>query len=380
MRDSLQIHPVILAGGSGTRLWPVSTFSHPKPFVRLSGAKTLLQTTVKRLADTTRFTAPLIVCNRTHRFLVAEQLHQLDVAPQQIVLEPSARNTAPAACIAALLLCESNPDALLMLLPSDHLIQDEEGFLRAVDSAAGAAASGWIVTFGAQPVRAETGYGYIQHGSAEAGFRDCFRIVRFVEKPDRATAASYLSNGQHLWNSGMYLMSASRLLEEMQSYQPSVVRACRRALASATRDDDFLRLEDAAFSDQPSLSFDVAVMEHTAYSVVVPIDIGWSDVGSWDALYQIASKDDRGNVLNGDVVAVDCSNNYLHSAAMPLAALGLEGLTVVGTSDALLVCPRERSQDLSLMVDRLAGDPRFASLVRKMTSEPNAEGHRVPQK
>jgi mannose-1-phosphate guanylyltransferase/mannose-6-phosphate isomerase len=289
--------------------------------------------------------------------------------PQQIVLEPAARNTAPAACTAALLLAEKQPDALLMLVPSDHLVQDEEGFLSAVDKAAEAAANGWIVTFGVQPVRAETGYGYIQQGGALADCPGSFRVVRFVEKPDRPTAERYLSSGEYLWNSGMYLLSASRLLAEMRRCEPSVVLACRAALAAATADEDFLRLEEASFSSQPSLSFDVAVMERTGCSVVVPIDIGWSDVGSWDALYQIASKDDRGNVLNGDVVAVDCNNSYLHSAAMPIAAFGLEGLTVVGTPDALLVCPRERSQDLALMVDRLAGDPRYASLVRKVASE-----------
>lgn len=370
MGDSLQIHTVILAGGSGTRLWPMSTSWHPKPFVTLAGARTLLQTTVQRLADRGRFTAPLIVCNRAHRFLVAEQLHQIGVEPRQIVLEPMGRNTAPAACTAALLIAEEQPDALLMLVPSDHLIQDEAGFLAAVARAAEVAAGGWIVTFGAQPVRAETGYGYIQHGAALADHLGGFRIVRFVEKPDLPTAESYASSGKHLWNSGMYLVSASRLLTEMQRYEPSIVRACREALASATSDEDFLRLDAAAFGDQPSLSFDVAVMERSGYGAVVPVDIGWSDVGTWDALYQIASKDDCGNVLTGDVVAVDCSNSYLHSAAMPIAALGLEGLAVVGTPDALLICPRERSQDIALMVDRLAGDPRYASLVRRMATEP----------
>lgn len=369
MAGAPQIHPVILAGGSGTRLWPVSRSWHPKPFVYLSGARTLLQTTAERLADPTRFGAPLIVCNRTHRFLVAEQLLQLGIRPQQIVLEPVARNTAPAACTAALLLAERQPDALLMLVPSDHLVQDEESFLAAVDSAAEAAANGWIVTFGAQPARAETGYGYIQQGAALADCPDSFRIVRFVEKPDRPTAESYLSSGEYLWNSGMFLMSAARLLAEMERCEPAIVAACRQALAAASADEDFLRLDEAAFGAQPDVSFDVAVMERTACGVVIPVDIGWSDVGSWDALYQIASKDDRGNVLNGNVVAVDCSNSYLHSATTAIAAFGLENLTVVGTPDALLVCPRARSQDLALMVDRLAGDPRYASLVRNVANE-----------
>lgn len=369
MSAAPQIHPIILAGGSGTRLWPVSTAWHPKPFVNLAGARTLLQTTAERLADPQRFAAPLVVCNRAHRFLVAQQLQQIDIPPQQIVLEPVARNTAAAACVAALLVAQRHPGALLMLIPSDHLVQDRDGFLAAVESAADAAAHGWIVSFGARPDRAETGYGYIQQGGPLSESPGSFRILRFVEKPDRPTAESYVSCGDYLWNSGMYLMSADRLLTEMERYEPATVLACRQALALASWDEDFLRLDEAAFGAQPSRSFDVAVMERTGCGVVVPIDIGWSDVGSWNALYEIARKDDCGNVLNGDVVAVDCHNSYLLSSATPIAAFGLEGLTVVGTADALLICPRERSQDLALVVDRLAGDPRYAPLVRRAASE-----------
>ncbi|WP_193369748.1 mannose-1-phosphate guanylyltransferase/mannose-6-phosphate isomerase [Pelagibius marinus] len=364
MARSQQIHPIVLAGGSGTRLWPISRSLHPKPFVSLAAERTLLQMTVARLADPQRFTAPLVVCNKAHRFLVAEQLQQVAATPQHVVLEPVARNTAAAACTAALLIARENPDALLMLVPSDHLVQDEKGFLEAVDCATAAAESGWIVTFGARPVRLETGYGYIQKGESLAEFPGSFRIARFVEKPDRSTAEGYLSSGQYLWNSGMYLMSARRLLAEMERYEASIVLACRGGLERGIADEDFLRLDEDAFSSQPSLSFDVAVSERTSYGVVVPIDIGWSDVGSWEALYRVTGKDDHGNVLIGDVVAVDCNNSYLRSAAMPIAALGLDGLTVVGTRDALLVCPRERSQDLSLMVRHLAEDPRYASLVR----------------
>src|SRR3546814_3567056 len=284
MAGSRKIHPVLLAGGSGVRLWPVSTPRHPKPFVRLAGTKTLLQVTAERVTDPSRFTPPLVVCNKTHRFLVAEQLQQIGIRPQRIVLEPSPRNTAPAACTAALVLAENRADALLMLAPSDHLVRDVPGFLTAVDRGAEAAARGRIVTFGANPDRAETGYGYVERGEAIDGGAGSFCLKRFVEKPDRATAESYLASGRYLWNSGMFLMSAERLLSEMESCAPAVLAACREALAAATVDEDFLRLQESAFARQPSVSFDIAVMERTGHGAVVPIAIGWSDVGCWYAL------------------------------------------------------------------------------------------------
>ncbi|MGF1630409.1 MAG: mannose-1-phosphate guanylyltransferase/mannose-6-phosphate isomerase [Kiloniellaceae bacterium] len=371
MGASPQVHPVILAGGSGVRLWPLSRPWHPKPFARLAGEKTLLQATLDRLIDPQRFAAPVVVCNRTHRFLVAEQLHQMGLEPQRIVLEPVPRNTAPAACTAALLLAERNPEALLMLAPSDHFVQDEAGLHAAIERAAEAAAKGWIVTFGARPERPETGYGYIRQGESLGERSGCFRIASFVEKPDLATAQGYLASGLYAWNSGMFLASAARLLEEMERYEPAILHACRRALQRATPDEDFLRLEPTAFQEQPSLAFDKAVMERTDRGAVVPIDIGWSDVGSWDALYQVATKDEDGNVLTGNVMAVDSRNTYLHSEAIPIAALGVDGLAVVSTADALLVCPRNRSQDLALLVDHLAEDPRFASLVRRAPGDEN---------
>jgi mannose-1-phosphate guanylyltransferase/mannose-1-phosphate guanylyltransferase/mannose-6-phosphate isomerase len=363
MGASRQIHPVILAGGSGVRLWPLSRPWHPKPFVRLAGEKTLLQATADRLADPQRFAAPLVICNKTHRFLVAEQLHRTGGAPQAIVLEPAPRNTAPAACTAALLLADADPAALLMLAPSDHFIHDGAGLLSAIDRAAEAAAKGWIVTFGARPERPETGYGYIQQGEALDDCSGCFRISRFVEKPDLATAQEYLASGQFAWNSGMFLLSAGCLIEEMERHEPAIVHACRRALRNATADEDFLRLEPTAFKELPNLAFDRAVMERSDRGAVVPIDIGWSDIGSWDALYHLAEKDEDGNALSGPVVALDSRNTYLHSDAMAIAALGLDGMAVVATADALLVCPRNRSQDVALMVEQLAGDPRYAPLV-----------------
>ena len=368
MGASQQIHPVILAGGSGVRLWPLSRPSRPKPFLFLTGEHTFLQMTVSRVADPRRFAPPLVVCGSAHRFLVAEQLQQLTDALPQIVLEPVARNTAPAACTAALLVADKDPDGLLVLLPSDHYIDDAEGFLLAVDQAVQAAANGWITTFGARPERPETGYGYIQRGEKLANCDGARRVIRFVEKPDLSTAQRYLADGSFSWNSGMFLMPARLLLNEMERFEPAILSACKAALNKATSDHDFLRLDEAAFTNQPSLSFDYAIMERTDRSAVVPIDIGWSDVGSWDALYQIASKDENGNALHGDVVAVDNRNTYLHSQGVPIAALGLDNIVVIATGDALLVCPRSRAQDLSLIIDQLNADPRYASLTTTDTT------------
>jgi mannose-1-phosphate guanylyltransferase/mannose-1-phosphate guanylyltransferase/mannose-6-phosphate isomerase len=364
------IHPVILAGGSGVRLWPLSRQDRPKPFLALSGDRTFLQMTAARTSAPERFANPLVICSTAHRFLVAEQLLQSARRPRQIVLEPVARNTAPAACTAALLLAAEEPHALMMLLPSDHFIQDEQAFALAIGQAAEAAAQGWIVTFGARPDRPETGYGYIQKGERLDGCDGSFHIARFVEKPDLPTAKRYLAGGDFAWNSGMFVASAGRLLDEMRHHAPEILAACEKALKNAVADADFLRLDEAAFAGQPSLSFDRAVMEHTSRGAMVPIDIGWSDVGSWDALYQIAGKDANGNVLKGDVAAADSRNTYLHSESVPIAALGLDGIAVISMDDVILVCPRNRSQDISLLIDRLKAEPRFASLATTHAAVP----------
>lgn len=362
MGAAQRIHPVILAGGSGVRLWPLSRASRPKPFLHLTGAETFLQATAARVSDSGRFAAPLVICANAHRFLVAEQLRQTLATPPRIVLEPAARNTAPAACTAALLVARQDPEGLLMLMPSDHFIDDQQGFIRAIDQATEAATRNRIVTFGAQPDRPETGYGYIERGEQLADSEGCFRVRRFVEKPPLETARQYLADGGFSWNSGMFLLPARLLLDEMASFEPEILEACVAALEAASADEDFLRLEAEAFAAQPKLSFDHAVMERTRRSAVVPIDIGWSDVGSWDALYQIADKDENGNALKGDVIAVDSRNTYLHSEAAPIAALGLDGMAVIAMNDVLLVCPRDRAQDISLVVDRLNADPRLAAL------------------
>ena len=364
-----RIHPVILAGGSGVRLWPLSRPWQPKPFVPLVGERTLFQLTAARLGNNRLFAPPLIVCNRTHRFLAVDQLAEIGLAPQAVLLEPVGRNTAAAACVAALFLAERDPDALLLLAPSDHFIGDEAGLLAAIARVAAAAVEGWIVTFGATPDRAETGYGYIRQGEALAHDAGCFRIAEFVEKPDAATAQRYVASGSYVWNSGMFLASASRLIAEMERHEPAIVEGCRDALRQGVADDRFHRLDAAAFARQPGLPFDKAVMERTDRGAVIPIDVAWSDVGSWNALHQIADKDADGNVLRGPAVAVDSRNTYLYSDTLTIAAFGLDDIAVIATKDALLVCPRSRSQELARLVDRLAEHPRYETLVRRPASD-----------
>jgi len=369
-----KIHPVILSGGAGTRLWPLSRALYPKQFIALAGETSLLQQTLARVAGPDRFAAPLVVCNDEHRFLVAEQLRVLGVAADEVLLEPVPRNTAPAACAAALRLAEHDPEALLLLLPSDHHIADREGFLHAVDQAAAAAADGWLATFGVAPDRPETGYGYIRSAEALAGLAGCHRVARFVEKPDRETAEGYLASGGYAWNSGMFLVSAGRLLEEMVRLAPAMVEACREALEAAVQDLDFLRLDAAAFARAPGVSIDTAVMEKTDRAAVVPVDIGWTDVGSWDALWQVARSDDQtdedGNACEGDVVAVDSRRNVLRGDGRLLAVLGIEDLVVVVTADAVLVCPRGRAQDVGGLVDRLKAEGRSEPEVHARVHRP----------
>jgi mannose-1-phosphate guanylyltransferase/mannose-6-phosphate isomerase len=352
------IYPIVLSGGSGTRLWPMSRTLFPKQLLTLLGRDSLLQQTVRRVADHDRFAAPLLVANEEHRFIIAEQLREIAVVPRALVLEPVGRNTAPAVCVAALALSETDPDAVMLVMASDHVITDVAAFLLAVDRAAGAARRGALVCLGVTPDRPETGYGYIHQGAAPDGIGGVYAVDEFIEKPDEAHAEKYLSSGEYFWNSSIFVLPVKLYLEELERLKPEIVDACRQAFAQAQRDADFIRLGKEAFSACPSDSIDYAVMEKTQHAVVVPVSMGWSDVGCWDALWEMGVKDRHGNSIEGNVVAEDTRNCYLRSEAGLLAAVGVEDMVVVGTADAVMVAPRNRTQEVKKLVGRLVSERR----------------------
>lgn len=365
-----KIYPVILSGGSGTRLWPQSRTSYPKQFLPLISKKSLLQETATRVSDPSLFAPPLMVCNEEHRFLVAEQLREAGISPSHIVLEPVARNTAPAVAVAATLLAAQDPNALMLVLPSDHLIEDVVVFRAAINTAAEAAGDGALVTFGIKPTRAETGYGYISGGDRLGTREGVFRVESFVEKPDRATAEDYLARGSYYWNSGMFLFTAARFLEECDAFEPEIRGGAEAAIAKAETDLDFLRLDKQAFGALPAKSIDYAVMEHTSRAAVVPADIGWNDVGSWASLWEIGEKDSAGNVIRGDALAMETRNSFIASDGPLVTVLGVENLAVVATMDAVLVLPLDRTQDVKSIIDRLKAENRDESSLHPRVYRP----------
>jgi mannose-1-phosphate guanylyltransferase/mannose-6-phosphate isomerase len=359
--------PVILSGGAGTRLWPLSRELYPKQLLPLVGEHTMLQDTVLRLAGLDAGPA-VVVCNDAHRFLVAEQLRLINAPPQAIVLEPVGRNTAPAIALAAhVAIASAGEGAVLLVLPADHVIRDAAAFRGAVEVAVVAARAGNLATFGVVPRTPETGYGYIRRGAAEG---KAWRIERFVEKPERARAEEFIASGEYYWNSGMFVFAARRYLDELQRLAPDIAAACERASRGAQRDLDFTRIDAAAFAACRSESIDYAVMEKTSAAVVVPLDAGWSDVGSWSTLHDACDKDADGNVRKGDVLTEDTQGCYLYAESRLVAAVGLRDHVVVETKDAVLVAPRDRVQDVKALVAQIKQRGRSEYLLHREVFRP----------
>jgi len=360
--------PVILSGGAGTRLWPVSRSLYPKQFLKLlpNESRSLLQTTLARLPASEGFPPPLVICNNDHRFLVSESATEIGVKPAEILLEPVARNTAPAIAVAALFGLAMDPEAILIVMPSDHVVKDEAGFRKTLERAIEVAKQKRLVLFGIVPDRPQTGYGYIKMGAAlDEADATAFDVAEFVEKPDLDTAKQYVETGSHLWNSGIFVLHAATFLSELERLQPEILTAASAALQNAERDLEFLRLDEKSFAESPAISVDHAVMEHTDKAAVVPLDIGWSDVGSWSALAELGEKDASGNVVGGNaveqgnVVLEDTENCYVYSSKALVSTIGLEDMIIIETPDALLVSPKGRAQDVGKVVERLKdGDGR----------------------
>lgn len=347
--------PVLLSGGVGSRLWPVSRELYPKQLLPLAGELSMLQETLQRTRGL-ETAPPVVVCNEEHRFMVAEQLRQVESEPGALILEPAGRNTAPAVALAALQLLASDPQAVMLVLPADHLIKQVDAFAEAVSRALPLAEAGRLMTFGVVPTQAETGYGYIRcGGELEPGV---FDLERFVEKPDEATARTYLDSGDYLWNSGMFLMRAATFLDELEAHAPAMLAACRDAMAGAASDLDFVRPDAGAFCASPADSIDYAVMEHTTLGGVVSLECGWSDIGAWSALWEVAERDERGNASSGDVLLDNCSDSYFRSDSRLVAATGVSNLVVVETADAVLVADRDQVQDVKRLVNALKAQNR----------------------
>jgi mannose-1-phosphate guanylyltransferase/mannose-6-phosphate isomerase len=365
------IVPVILSGGSGTRLWPLSRSSYPKQFLKVESGHSLLQETALRVTGT-GFAAPVAVSNEEQRFLIAHHLLEAGTPPAKILLEPAARNTGPAAAAACLYLSRSE-DPLLLLLPADHVIRDAAAFRRAIALGTEHARAGSLVTFGIRPDRPHTGYGYIEAGRRlEAGSLagEAHEVRRFVEKPDAATARTYVASGSHFWNGGIFLFRASAFLRELESFAPEILAACRQAVERGSHDGDFFRMEAAAFRRAPDLSIDYAVMEKTAAAVVVPVEMGWSDVGSWSALWEVGEKDASGNVVEGDAVLHDVADTYIRSDGPLVAGIGVSDMVVVATEDAVLVAPKDRAQEVRAIVDRLKSSGRTEHDTHRLVHRP----------
>ena len=350
------IHPVILSGGSGTRLWPLSRSMYPKQFIRFfnGNGPTFLGATLQRLKGDAGFGEPILLCNNDHRFLVKEELERGNITSKRIFLEPVARNTAAAIAVAAMAVVRENPAGILAVMPSDHVIRDEVRFVEAVRRAAKVAQTGRLVLLGIKPTTAHTGFGYIRQGGALEGFNGgAFMVDAFFEKPDSATAERYVQDGSYYWNSGIFVLGARAFLEELQRLEPRIFDAARAALDGAQEDLGCLRLDRTAFAQSPNISIDYAVMEKTRLAAMLPIDVGWNDVGSWSSLWDIAPHDENGNYVHGDAIIEDSQNVYIHTERSLVSTIGVKDLIIVDTPDALLVADKSRAQDVSKIVARL---------------------------
>lgn len=358
--------PVIISGGTGTRLWPLSRKNKPKQFLSLFGEYSLFQNTLSRLSGLQDIDSPLIVCNTEHRFMVAEQLQEIDIAAKDIILEPCARNTAPAIALAALRAIENDKDAVLLVLAADHVIQNIPAFHKAIEQAKKHAEQDKLVTFGIQPQSAHTGYGYIEAGKKDQPSE----VKRFIEKPELSTAESYLAAGNFFWNSGMFMFKASAYLDELQQHSPEMLSACKASLEKSVIDLDFIRVETESFEHSPSDSIDYAVMEKTTKAFVVPLDAGWSDVGSWSSLWEAFPQDENNNVIIGDVITDSVHNSYIHSENRLFTVLGLDDVVVVETHDAIMVAHKDQAQEVKKIVEALNKQERKEVLTHRKCYRP----------
>ncbi|NTW52971.1 MAG: mannose-1-phosphate guanylyltransferase/mannose-6-phosphate isomerase [Chlorobiaceae bacterium] len=364
------IIPVILSGGSGTRLWPLSRAMYPKQLLTLFGENTMLQDTVQRLSSVGHVGPLICVCNEEHRFLVAEQLREIGADAGMIILEPFGRNTAPAAAIAAMSLVESRPGSLMLLMPSDHVVLDRDAFTEAVETGSRAARAGKLVTFGVVPTCPETGYGYIRAEQDAGSNADWHPVAEFVEKPSFERAESYLASGDYFWNSGLFLFRPEIFLAELESARPDIIASCRNALQLSKRDLDFVRLDPESFRPCPSDSIDYAIMEKTSNAVVVPFDVGWNDLGAWSAVWDVQDRDQDGNVKRGDVLVHGVRNSYLHSTHRLVAAVGLEDHVIVETADAVLVASKEHVHEVREIIEQLKLQDREEPLSHRRIHRP----------
>jgi len=364
----MKIVPIILLGGSGTRLWPVSRKNHPKQFLNLTGDQTLLQATLNRLDGMEALDASIVVCNEEHRFTTADQLMEIQQELGDIILEPVGKNTGPAVAVAALRALQKHEDALLLVLPADHVIRETEVFQKAIQKTAKAAMDNYLVTFGIVPTKAETGYGYIKRGNEiNHAF---YQVDKFVEKPDLIKAQSYVDSGDYYWNSGMFLFKASVFIHELEKFQPKMVACCQKSLDQSEHDLDFIRLHKQSFLACPSNSIDYAVMEKTRNAVTVPLDAGWNDVGSWDALWEIEKKDISGNVFQGDVLTHSSKDCLVKAENKLVTLVGVENLVVIETKDAVLVAAKDKVQDVKAIVEQLSKDKRSEAELHREVYRP----------